>query len=371
MNWKRHLRDLTEKLKPVTVAIERGAAIAVHLKTPSIMGAVAAASAGANALGDLLADRRGGPSWSFGLLTSRAQSLDAFQRAGAKIIAEPAAPNGIPCASIKLDDHVMSLDGTELYLHTQPDEEMLAWLRKVFDPVMPSAMKTRCVIRKDQMEFVSEGIELAPFETAQGRSIFEMTEPLLTDGPRCLLLEGRPGVGKSSMAQEIARRYLATPRRRHRVLVIENAPIQTRRGGFEVGPASYLSDELLAIAHPAVIILDDIDKVKVELGHIEMLRGACDLLLLTANNGQHDEVLDAALMRAGRVDEVFAITPEHRLRRAPFDQLDDATWLEVQEWPVSYLNEIEARLTHRAHDLRLDDLRTRVAKKTRSGDFLA
>ncbi len=128
---------------------------------------------------------------------------------------------------------------------------------------------------------------------------------------------------------------------------------------------------MFRIANPAVIILDDIDKVKVDLGELEMLRQVCDLLLLTANNGQHDEVLDAALMRVGRVDEVFTVKPEHRLRRAPFDLLDDAVWTEVQEWPISYLNEIEARLRLRPHELRLDDLRTRIAKKTRSGDFLA
>lgn len=121
---------------------------------------------------------------------------------------------------------------------------------------------------------------------------------------------------------------------------------------------------------PGVAIIDDVDKVNLTLPELEAIRSRARLVILTSNNGQYDEVLDGALMRAGRVDEVFSIRPVFVPREAPFDKLDDAEWEEVREWPIAYLTEVKKRLVARPHDLRLEDLRARMLRKTRSGDHL-
>src|SRR5690606_18515457 len=126
----------------------------------------------------------------------------------------------------------------------------------------------------------------------------------------------------------------------------------------------------LRLLSPGVVVVDDVDKVHLPLRMLEGLREAAKLVILTANNGCYDEVLDGALMRAGRVDEVFSIDPIPFPRRPPFDRLAEKDWMEVSMWPVAYLKEVEKRLMHRPNDIRLDDLRARLAKKTRSGDIL-
>jgi hypothetical protein len=122
---------------------------------------------------------------------------------------------------------------------------------------------------------------------------------------------------------------------------------------------------------PAVVIVDDIDKVRIDLGALESFRDAARLLILTANNAQHDRVLDAAEGRPGRVDEIFPIAGRRAERPEPFDRLDSETWERVCCWPVAMLEELAKRIRHRGTTpaaLNLDELADRLKRGTRSMD---
>lgn len=193
----------------------------------------------------------------------------------------------------------------------------------------------------------------------QARTIADLTLPVLEHQPhRGILLNGRPGVGKSTAALAIAREAIG------------------RFGGRAVLVPQYAlanSDIDWSVAGATVIVVDDVDKAPIHLEAIAALRSACRLLIMTANNGEDDSVLDAATVRPARaVDEMFTVTGEPH-RRPPFDRVDDATWERIKTWPVAYLQEIAARIAVRGvnpDDLRLDDLEGRLNRRTRSGDHL-
>jgi hypothetical protein len=126
------------------------------------------------------------------------------------------------------------------------------------------------------------------------------------------------------------------------------------------------SIEALRMINAKVIIIDDIDKVHVSLPAFERIRASCQLLICTANNGTYDSVIDAALARPARLDEVFTITGQAPFQRAPFDRLKPAVWEVVSQWPQAYLNELELRLLHTPDDVRIDELAVRLNKRTRS-----
>lgn len=208
-------------------------------------------------------------------------------------------------------------------------------------------------------------IPLTHFDDAQAAAIVSSTQPLLEGGPRCILLNGPPGVGKSTAARQIA----AAMPGRALMLTRVVAARATVRG------LPYSCQDLSIFAHlrPHTIIVDDVDKCELSLATIEELRGACKLLVLTANNGTRDDVLDGAVARCGRIDEEYQIVGVPR-RAAPFDQLDDATWQRIADWPVAYQQEVAARLKCRGNSpeaLRLDELERRLARRTRSGSVVA
>lgn len=193
----------------------------------------------------------------------------------------------------------------------------------------------------------------------QARAIADLTLPVLEHQPhRGILLNGRPGVGKSTAALAIAREVIG------------------RFGGRAVLVPQYAlssTDIDWSVVGATVIVVDDVDKARINLEAIAALRSACRLLIMTANNGEDDSVLDAATVRPARaVDEMFTVTGEPH-RRPPFDRVDDATWERIKTWPVAYLQEIAARIAVRGvnpDDLRLDDLEGRLNRRTRSGDHL-
>jgi hypothetical protein len=138
---------------------------------------------------------------------------------------------------------------------------------------------------------------------------------------------------------------------------------------MEIGRAR-MTSIMLRMFSPGVVIVDDVDKFTMPLPALEMLRAESRLVIMTANNGRHDTVLDAALMRPARIDEVFTVASDKPHRREPFEMLSDAEWEEICEWPCAYVNEVEKRLRAHAGDLRLDELRQRMKLRTRSGEQL-
>ncbi len=359
-SWRQRINPLLSKAQPITQVIEGAARIAVHLQKPTILGVVGAAAAGSNALRDLLQNT---PSSGHILevFCSRSYLLEVFQSVGAHVrSAEPRAPNAI---DITIHSHAFRLrpDGA-IYSDTEFEQPWIEWLRQMLDRTLPNVLEIRP--GHGQERYHSTQMSLTPLCSSQSEEIWAATRPLLVSGSRVILLTGRPGVGKTTMAQSIAR--LANL---GRVVQISNTIIGALRAddstGTEVIEEAINFKEGLAMLSPGVVIVDDIDKIHLRLSRIEDIRKAAKLVIFTANNGEQDEVLDNATTRPARIDEVFEVLGG-AARHSPFDRLTDAEWAEAKEWPVASLNELEARILLRPNNIRFEDLRQRVHSRTRS-----
>jgi hypothetical protein len=366
-NWKDRLRPAVAKVLPAIRVGERIAGVAVHLKTPTVLGVAGAAAAGASALWDLISQpERDG--WVLELMFSRGYALEAFRSQGASIQThvhnDGSERNDVLLHGVPM---VLGVDGN-LVMGAAPDEDFLEWLRQIFDRVLPPVMAT--YVRQGRVDTTYEtgaGV-LTHYRSEEGQKIWAQSKDLLAGG-RAILLNGRPGVGKTTKAQEIAQ--LAELGRTVLLPNIILGPERDNRGNEQarVSQGGTRADTLRMLS-AGVIIIDDVDKVEIRLALLEAVRAAAKLVILTANNGQHDEIIDGATIRAGRIDEVFEIAGSTVPRRPPFDRMNEEEWNEVRDWPIAYLNEIEKRLMHRSQDLRLEDLRVRVNKMTRSGGKL-
>jgi hypothetical protein len=361
--WRDYVRPMTEALHPATFVIKHVAAVAVHVQRPTILGIAGLAATGLSALNEIT---YGAPAWDIDMAVSPSVTRQAFERAGATVRKVSRGGAEWTQLLIRGTSMMIAADGS-LVSDQLPTPELLTWIAQVLDPAIPRVVT---VSRgKAPVRFASEETKLARFSTKQGAAIAAATKPMLGGG-RCILLEGKPGVGKTTMAQEIARELnLGRIAIIHQSAFSRSAPVASNGNPGSYSPPP--NAKALQMLSAGVLILDDVDKMDLSLGDLEELRASTKLLILTANNGQHDEVLDGAFMRAGRVDEVFTVESEHASRRAPFDLLTDSEWDEIGQWPVAYQNEVEKRLTNRPGDIRIDDLRGRLARRTRSGEVLA
>jgi hypothetical protein len=317
---------------------------------------------GINALADHLTDP---PSTGFGVdMFVPSYLVAAITQAGAAVRAHRHG-DGSSFFECAIDGKVFYANergGLTFYCPRHTD--ILEWMRKALDRVLPPSL---AISRSVGDSYESREAALTAHASKQADRIIAATLPLI-DGGRCILLDGRPGVGKTTIAQIVARDSMLG-----RVVVLDGNVAGNQRidGGLSVGKITNGDvKDALGLLSPGVIVVDDVDKISLSLSQLEALRASARLVVLTANNGQYDEVLDGALMRAGRVDEVFSIEPENNLRKAPFDALSDDDWGEVSQWPIAYLNEVEKRLRARAGDIRLDDLRQRLSRRTRSSEVL-
>lgn len=349
---------VTAKAAPATRVLERTITLAAQFKngiTP--MGAVGLAATGLNAASEWL--REGGPcaapSSYFPMWAGRAAVVRASLAAGAEVVKEM-VDGGETKTWLKIGGHPFFVDDHG-NVSTEVNDEFRAWMRQAVDRELPAAV----TVVRGKSNPIADPLSLAPYETPAGRYIAESTTPLLSEGPRCILLTGKPGVGKTTIAQEVARRAAVG-----RTVLLSPGLFDDLRDLRDL--------RAVKTVVPGVIIVDDIDKIAIGLDDLEALRSNANLVILTANNGDNDAVLDGAMIRPGRIDEVFPIAGEPRKERpAPFDQLDEETWQRVNSWPIASLNELGKRIRHRGVDadaLRIDEIEERMGRRTRSREVL-
>jgi ATPase family associated with various cellular activities (AAA) len=336
-------------VNPVATVVAEATNVLVTLQRPSILGVTNAVANGVRSLHEVVDPDTGVPMWTMTTWVTKGVLLDGLARMGGRI--EEAKKGSTPV--MVGDLRILVLDNGNVNVAMKGDFNTgFEVIRRALDTTMP----TIATVYREAEAGAGSGnatrrvrpgqlTELTPKGTAD---VLARTKALLKDH-RCILLEGRPGIGKTTMAQAIAREANLG-----RVVLLENSMLASGIGELQFQQLS-----------AGVIVIDDIDKVRVRLDTFEAIRNSCRLLIVTANNGSYDDVIDAALARPARIDEIFTVEAPEPFRRTPFDKLDDATWAEVSGWPYAYLNELEKRLAAGV-DIRLEDLKQRMIRRTRS-----
>ena len=177
---------------------------------------------------------------------------------------------------------------------------------------------------------------------------------------RSLLIQGRPGAGKTCAAAYIAHRLYPDGR----ITFLDPA-------AWENVPALAHLFRILPID---VLILDDVDRFTRRdtlLSFLDPPR-SIPLIIGTSNYALLDYDRDApglspAQSRPGRFDEVLPMNSISEVpeRRTPFDQLSDADWERVKEFPEAYLQELAVRIEAFGSqgELGIDLLETRLQQK--------
>lgn len=349
-NASNALGKVLKVVNPVATVVAEATDILVTLQKPSVLGVTNAVANGLRSLHGVVDPDSGVPMWNMSTWVTKSTVIDGLKRVGGQV------------GEMKNGQTPVTIDGFRVLINENGNvsvsmadgfEQGFELIRRALDTVTPAVttvykeIDTGAAGQGSPVRLCRPGklTELTPKGTSD---VLARTKALLGEH-RCILLEGRPGIGKTTMAQAIAR-----DANLGRVVLLENNML-----------AGGVSDMQLRQLSAGVIVIDDIDKVRVRLETFENVRKSCRLLIVTANNGSYDDVIDAALSRPARIDEIFTVEAPEPFRRSPFDKLDDATWTEVSGWPYAYLNELEKRLAAGV-DIRLEDLKQRMIRRTRS-----
>lgn len=366
---KAKLRAFLRKIEPITRTAERVAQLAMQVQTVTPLGAAGLVSAAANAVREHIDQHQGAPPMSptFGVPVGHDDIQAALSARGVTVdLEERQTGRGDRATALRVfDEHRRATVFPDGDLYVYEGRDFPSRLGAALDAYLPQALH----VRRAREVWSSVELALSPYTSTQGQAIVSRTLPMLggADG-RTLLLYGRPGVGKTTMAQEIARAVGG------RVALLGCGVFRPRGDEGTAGAMTTSADPSFNFLRASVLIVDDIDKVELSLSVMEHLRAAARLVIFTANNGEHDDVLDAAMTRPGRMDETEEVVPDQERPPAPpFDQLSPDLWTQVRGWPVAHLIELGRRIEQRGtapDDLRIEDLQRRIDRKTRSGDVL-
>lgn len=195
--------------------------------------------------------------------------------------------------------------------------------------------------------FSSEsGCQLAPVnEDEEGPAIWSpraavvwaRLEPMLEDGiGRRILLDGKPGTGKSTMARALVQRLGGT---------LLRVPLN-KAGSIDM--TRFV--ELFRILRPSAVIIDDFDRLGGSalnyLTALERLQKSVRLFLVTTNDLSS---IDSAVVRAGRFDECLTVGnlgagyTAKVLTQELYDELTAEQREKALDWPVVFLEELRLR----------------------------
>jgi len=251
-------------------------------------------------------------------------------------------------------------NSTRGYLHVEHSTDLLwnslrelAWLRSGHQMALVSA--------GDNGFDVVPCVTKTPMPSPRSNEIWERLSPFLAAGdPRFIVLDGRPGTGKTVLAEQLAQQaeiLFGSPRTMH----------------IPMAELSMSADILLRVVQflrPQVVIINDFDRgfaVNL-LNFLEEARTWIKFLIVSVNNLSF---LSSAMIRPGRFDEVFTV--EGLGPTFVQDFLGDL-WSrfsvedqgKVLKWPVAYLEELRLRARRRPHaDLSVEvtDLDIRLAPR--------
>lgn len=212
--------------------------------------------------------------------------------------------------------------------------------------------------------------ELLPHTPCQGLSsgrsiqVWERIKPwVLANKPRSLMLDGRAGTGKTTIAQFVV----------ERAMEIQTTPrvLRIPTGDFDYLSSSMLQG-LIGLLQPTILIIDDFDRisnVEALLDFLEGCRKWVKLLVVTTN---HLEKLSQAATRPQRFDEVIVVEGlgdsfvEDYLGLSLWERLTEEQQKILLPWPISFLEEFRSRtimLPDSPLENEIQDLKYRVEKK--------
>lgn len=198
-------------------------------------------------------------------------------------------------------------------------------------------------------------------DSKTARDLWDRLGPFLVRGKnRSVLLDGVPGVGKSSIARGLAQRAQKLLGGRMLTAHVEDLD--------QISPSQLTN--IIKVMQPQILLIDDFDRLsrcESFLTFLERCREWVKFLVVTTNHGKE---LDTALLRPKRFDEVTSIhkLEEHFASKnlgVLWDKLTPETQTKIDSWPAVYVWELGERVavlgTEPEEEAKILDARARAA----------
>ncbi len=341
-----HLRVALRKFNQVSKALADLGEAMTHISTrPTLMGAAGAfLQVGGRLLAEHLGALQREPAWPKATLPVSHRWLDPWE--------DPTLPDLYTIGN----QRVLWSKKNAVFLVEKSIEEFYAHVR---DAVWASVEGRPLVYRRgeQQSELVPD-VDHATQSSPRTEEIWARIEPCVRAGiPRSVLLDGPPGVGKSTAARVLASRI---PGRSLRILLEEYSQSECH---------------VVELLRPTSLVIDDFDRLGGDapslLEFLEQCRKYVKLLVVTSNNLGN---LDMAVVRPGRFDEIFPMTClgtdylEPQVGQALWAALSPSQRTELLTWPAAHLQELKIRHQYIACNLQeeFNDLAERVQKNLKN-----